>query len=526
MSLLATINERLNTRGWQQKQLAFEWQAAVGAGEVSTYESRISKLLNAERDGFEFLADEKKGPDRRRGLAAALDLESEAFEQLFDRAVQAPTLIVHPWVEEPARRFLQQRAARPDAPFRIRSWNANGADAREAVRNAAAKAWRPIVVLPHERDRDFFQGAGLDTTLVETRDRGFTLSAAPELTAPMPAQLVDADGMPMVPDPDLEKYHRERLADLARNAGRYRQELSARDQRWAAVIRDADESCRPVTFRVDWLASVPAAEQLKTAILSWVVAQIEPSANVAVPPAAVGFLWVHKNGVVAIGPKPPRRALIEGHHPVRDVSAATSLVVRLLELAKKLNPYGQGGRLEIESEIDELERDVGVRVEISKDDLRAAVLPLHTAGTFVELSKARRDSAADEVFRTLIDDLLGRDMEVAPELVFELEACRHASLLHLDSSVGRTVIANTGAGNLVRLQLQEYADETASSVRLWKERGDYTCREPRFVVDGGNIRIRIERSVHRTLEGTVLAAPRRWRELQAANDGGFDDDDD
>lgn len=520
MDLVATINSRLEALGWQQKQLAHEWHAAVGSGKVSTFETRLSKLVNREAEGLEFLVDEKEGDARREGLATALGVPRDTVEQLVGRERELRTLLLHPRLPSATRAFLERRGLRPDAPFRVRPVDDPSLEPRDALNVAARKAWRPLVVLPDSRDEDFFHGARVPTTQVRATERGFELIGAPELTKPKPPLLFDADGMPMIPDEENEKGARKAIALLDGGDGRSQWGSPPTETPWTRAVREADDDCRTVTFRLDWFVKAPDADEFKRVVLAWVAEHLRPHNRSGY--SCSGFLWVRENRVLAIGPNPPRRAAVAAHHEVADVTAVPALVRKLVELAPTVNPDGLGGQLDVDTELDALAEETGIRIEISRDDLRTLVRPERRM-SFEESGCVRRDAAADAAWRALLDRVLARDFAAAPWLVFELEAVRRSSLLH--EAEGRVAVANIGAGNVVRLEVEEFPGEPAIAFR--GRTFDPRYKElPSTVLDGGDIRLTIGRSVHRTLEGTILVAPgrRREEEARAAASDDWDDD--
>lgn len=104
-ALAEIIGQELSKRGWQQRQLAHEWQATVGEGKVSTYETRLSKLLNDDSEGYEFLFAEKG--ERLAGLAAVLGRETGELRRICEVDMRRPTLVLDPRLPDSQRAFFR-----------------------------------------------------------------------------------------------------------------------------------------------------------------------------------------------------------------------------------------------------------------------------------------------------------------------------------------------------------------------------------------------------------------------------------
>lgn len=221
MTALATaIQERLDELGWQRKTLAHAWCQRVGNGSGSTFVTRLSKLMNDDQEGYDFLLEDKE--DRLAGLAEPLGWPPEKLRALIDAALARTTLILHPQVPEAVAAFLHKRQE-ADAYRCVQVDGAGGnGGVREALRDAATSARNAFVVVPNDRDHDFFQGADVRTTQVEPASPGYKLVALPDLIRPLQPKLHDDDGMPMVPDEATEGSYRERMtADPRRDPHRH-----------------------------------------------------------------------------------------------------------------------------------------------------------------------------------------------------------------------------------------------------------------------------------------------------------------
>ena len=196
------IRDRLAERGWQQKQLAHEWQAEVGEGSVGTYESRVSKIMRDDDDGYAYLVDD---PKRLSRFAKLMGTDADDVRRRIESERQRLTVVLDARMKEDRVRFFQRRAQLSEGKFEIALPKVNGSadGARDAMRDLAIKSRNPVVALNSERDRDFFAGAGIDARAVIKQAPGYRLEGLEGLTAPLPPRLFDDDGMPMVPCPNL-----------------------------------------------------------------------------------------------------------------------------------------------------------------------------------------------------------------------------------------------------------------------------------------------------------------------------------
>ncbi len=513
------IEEWLKERGAQQKQLAHAWQERVGSGEVSTYETRISKLMNDEDEGYDFLL-KAKSTERLEGLAACLGLPTEELATICRAARSCRTLVLDPRLPHPQKNFFETRAGLSAGAFRASAPNGEFAPQppREAMKSLAQQARNPLVVLQNERDRDFFEGAGLTTSTVIERHPGFSLVAQPDWFPMLPIRLHDDDGTPMLPDTDMEARYRQQIgqSEQRRSFGAFQaQAPTSRYEPWTSAIERADTEGRPVTFRLDHLLeswrTAPKPTLLKEALL----AQGLPQEGARETPT--GFLWLAGERVSAIGPS-PERAKVEQHHPVLEVATFGTLVEAIRKVTPTLNPNGSGDSVSFEAELNALENEVGIRVHLNTDDLRHVLQSRRSAGELKSVASSRKDSDADQRVLRILDDLLDREWLASPETIFELEILRSASLVHTTSPEWNVLLANVGAGNVLRFFYQEFSREPPTAIHQWQSvRGDRW-------LEAGNLRFTTQLSRRDSLEGSVLRAGARRRAAeQAAAEDARDD---
>lgn len=520
-ALAKAIQERLVELGWQQKQLAHEWCQRVGKGRGTTYETRLSKLMNDDQDGYDFLLEDKE--DRLSGLAEPLGWTPEKLRALIDVALARPTLILHPELPEAIAAFLLKR--QESGAYNCTQVDGAGGNGgvREALRDAAKSARNAFVVIPNSsRDHDFFEGAGVRTTSVVPANPGYKLVALPDLIRPLDPKLFDDDGMPMVPDEAIERSYRERMTDdYHRHASR---PVSEDDDRVRA-IRMADAEGRLVTFRLEDLEGrygwQPSPEAIKTRALQDALERVYPEKakerrryHSSDKGEEEPWVWARGREVLVLGPESAAVKAIAAHHNLHCVKSFEPIVEALAKLMPTLNPNGEGGSLDLSSELEAFETETGIKLDIQMTDVRALLAPNGKA-SFADGESVRVSPEADQRARGLLDDVLGREFilpnEQAPTL-FLLQAVRSAPMTHLADENSVSVLANIGAGWLMRFDATTFSGEEPGPVRMvnW----DRYSHAGSF--DGGNIRFSLKPVFEKHLEGNVLRSVGRRREEEAA----------
>jgi len=350
------IGALLAGRGWQQKRLAYEWQAKVGEGSAGTYESRLSKIMNDDDAGYDYLLDD---PARLAAFAELLGASDDEVRRRVEAEKRRPTVVLDPRLDRRCLRFFERRAELSEGELDV-AVPEQGGDAeavREAMRQLAAEVRNPVAALSTKRDLDFFRGAGVNARLVIQDMRGFHLDGMEGLTAPLPPRLHDDDGMPLVPWPELEDSCRAMVEDRDRN--RHAPPPSEQDRESIERIRAADAEGREPSFRLERLASPPSGRELAAMVLH-AVFEDQPERAHRTPRADDSYIWFHRGRIMAIGGR--RSLLLEAvrrHHEVADVAAFGPLVDKLKRIAAGMNPCGEAGDFDLDPELQALREETG-----------------------------------------------------------------------------------------------------------------------------------------------------------------------
>lgn len=525
-ALARSIDERLKELDWQRKRLAHEWLERVGNGSHATYETRLSKLLNDDQDGYDFLLGE-----RSASLADALGWSAEHLSALVERSLKAPTLLLDPGVPDDFKTFVGSRHQLDYDAFNFVLVDCGpvAKGVREHVRDQAKKYRKPIVVLADGKDADFFQGAGLITSRFERASPGYVLVACPDLFPKLPAKLFDDDGTPMVPDEGKESYYRERLVESQQSQQQRwnSRPIGESEKLWLDVIAQADAEARPVSFRVDWLCGgrPPDNDRLKRLLLESAVRKIRPEKFAREEQAKVSHVWLRDRQILALAPPDDETLLrFEAHHPVHRVATFDPVVDALAKAMAAMNPHAQGGALDLNGELHGFEEETGIALAVEIAEVRAQLASLESKCTFSEGLSLRTSVESDNEVRRFMDDVLAREFVLPEEhasKVFVLQAIRSAPLIHVSSKdrVLRT-IANLGAGRLIQLDVTRFAGEKPSAVRMvagsigHKKAGTF---------DGGDVRFSLTELFDGNLEGSVLQSVGRRRAEEAARADDYDD---
>lgn len=533
-ALAKAIQERIVELGWQQKTLAHAWFERVGNGSPSTFVTRLSKLMNDEQDGYDFVLDEKE--DRLSPLAGALDWTPEKLRALIDEALAGTTLVLHPKLPEAVSAFLLKRQA--SGAYKCTQVDGAGSNGgvREVLKDAANSARNAFVVIPDSsRDLDFFEGAGVRTTRVEPARPGYRLVALPDLITKLPPKLHDDDGTPMVPDAGIEHRYRERLNDDSRDSyGQIRQRPSE-DDPCVRAIRQADAEGRLVTFRLEDVQAEhrwqPWPGAIKNRALQDAFARAYPekakerrasSYDGSEKREEEPWVWAKGREVLVLGPESVAVQAIAKHHTLHRVESFEPIVDTLAKLMPTLNPDGEGGTLDLSRELDAFESETGIKLDIQMSDVRKVLAP-NGKSNLVDGLSVRTSPEADQKVRALLDDVLEREF-ITPEAsdVFLLQAVRDAALVHVAAKEGSLcVLANIGAGRLLLLYATTFAGEQPGPMRLAKRTSDrqrsYNSAFWNFdcTYDGGNVRMTLTATFDQNLEGTVLRSVGRRRDEEA-----------
>lgn len=528
-----TITERLQALDMQQKQLAHEWHRANGKKKsASTFESRLSNLMNGEDDGYAFVADNAEGNDRLATLASCLGVEVLLLRAIVDATMNRPTIIFSNHVPQPQRLYFEKRATRFPAKLRCVTVDTapGSAPARELLRDEAKKHRNAFVVVGDTRDNDFYAGAGVRTTRIQEIPKGFRIQEVPEVSLQRPARTTDEDGMLLVQD--------EKLEASLRQVARYGGLKDSDDAKWAKVIADADAEERPVTFRHDWLMqnrgnsppSVSAIEQAALTI-SAASAQLgdegERIERRSKAREGLDFLWWHQGRVLGFSENAywrSRAAPVEVH----DVTTFAPLIEKLRNAFAGMNPYAtKDPNCDLSAELAAFEEETGLALHITPTVVRQTFQAWvgHPRG-MLEGAPVRRSAAHDDRVNRALDEILERSFEVPLQhasVIWMLQLVRSARLLHGPADKNEMeAVADIGTGNVLRFVIRRFASEEPTAMRYWDGgRGDS--------LDGGDIRITWWKLFDGTLEGTSLKVVGKRREqarLAGEAAAASDDDDD
>ncbi len=526
LDLATMIEAQLKQRGWQQKTLAHEWHRATGGRKtVSTFESRLSNLMNDEDEGYAFLLEAKDADDRLAGLAKCLDLDPTELRRLAEASRARPTLVFGDHIAENRRLFFEKRATAFPARLRcVRCDGASGGSAREALRDTARKYRNSYVIVDNDRDREFYAGADVRTKHITGDPKGFSIAGIPEISLQRPARTDDDDGMPMFADAKLEaEYRRGGKADQAK---------------WTERIRQADAEDTPVTFRHDWLLEArgfvpPNAASIENAALALAAKaeQLRKHGRMWTEPRAdphLQYLWWHRGRVLAF-PEMTYGRDAAAPVPVHDVTTFRPIVEKLANVFRGMNPCGAGPVLfELSAETAAFAEETGLVLNFTEKAIRSTfaqwtAIPTRRDGG----TRIHRSPEDDQRVRKALDEILGRPFDVPlsrASAVWMLELVRNAPLLHsrIDESQ-MEAIADLGTGNMLQFAIRRFASEGPTSMRYWSRVGEREGRDDE-VLDGGDIRFTWwKKWLDETLEGTSLKVVerRRARARQAEED---DDD--
>jgi len=126
----------------------------------------------------------------------------------------------------------------------------------------------------------------------------------------------------------------------------------------------------------------------------------------------------------------------------------------------------------------------------------------------------RFDPEADEQFRGWLDDLLARELVVAPQyawVVFRLRAVRDAQLVHLERPQGGAdAVADIGGGHLVRVRVTRYPSEAPAAVRYLGQGSRYSN-----LFDANDMHVELDVLDDSALEGSVLRCVERQPDNEA-----------
>ena len=266
------IQEFLDAKNWQQQELAIEWHQGASEGKLSTFETRLSKIMGDEEEGYKYAL---KTPPRLAALAAALGVSEEMLRSRLEAELDRTTLIIGPDVDSQAVAFVQELAQASEGRVCVLNL---AAASREDVRDAALKSRSPLIVIGPTSPRDFFEGAMLKVSVVTIHRGRYQLEGRPDLTVLAAARLRDEDGMPMVPLLKLESKLRQHAEAERRSQqnqyGRAHDTRLSREETLAlSSMNAADAAGREASFRLNVICHKPNAQMLRNYVILAVFAR-------------------------------------------------------------------------------------------------------------------------------------------------------------------------------------------------------------------------------------------------------------
>jgi hypothetical protein len=522
MSTLAdTIRQGLTRLTWQQKELALSWAEALGAEKPSTYETKLSKLMNDEDEGYRFLLDGEDGPARLAALARTLELAPELLRQMAEKSRARVTLILHPEVPATSREWLERSAGASDGAFSC----VDATDSSpEGIRDLAERYRNTVVVVATDSNRAFFEGARIKTTRVQERNGRPELDGLPGLVPPPEAKLRDDDGMPMLAHAGIELEQRD-----PPHLGHACNAEALRNSAWQARAEG-----RPVTYRLDDILTYlgfgvrPEPAALGDSILARVAARLGSEMEKRPEPS---FLWWTGERLVALWCPQNELEAFRGKCEITEVTSVDTLIDFLARVIPSLNPYGGRGALDFTSLLDDVRAEIGIAPDLDAAKVREwSARRLGVEGELCDGCTLETEGEGVEEVRSMLDDLLGRPVKLpgrSASVVFQLQAAKVAPMIRLRSA-GDSVfaLANMGAGRLLWLRFTRYHAEPPTELRCWSGhvRGASGERE---LFDAGNLLLQLADDFSVGLEGGVARAPiRRREEAETERRRRQEDDDD
>ncbi len=558
MSRLAeTVRERIDASPNNTKDIAsaihttIEGEEGRAKATFKTVQEKLSKLANGDPEGERFFMDV---PERLHALATALDIEPERLVEQRD----VVDLILDPELPEGVRAYFQERER--SLPDRVRcvSVSSDGSKqiarehVRQAIRSSARRPTASVVLLADSRDADFFAGAGLRTTEARKHPRGYVLTGYENLVPlpePPPAKLHDERGVPMVPCPEV--------------AAKFRR----RDGYWGGAdtdlhhrVHSAEECGETPTFYLhevwEHTRSGQHLPQIRTrtylhrvswpGAIVWALVVGEDGTPEDDPEILVSrcfevllglspttILWRFENKLFGLGKHiDDLREMLAPYYEVVFPEALN----QLFDVHWKLNPWRFGAPVpkpkapvnspravsEQQDPIDEpcapdhpWPKLRGEILERTGLDFDAAVfvwrrhIGLWNTAPLVNVSL--HEGPIEEA-RRLLADLSEREFLVPVRFassLLEIQQVTTAPMIAIAPAPNETahVLANMGAGRLLRLRFLVFPNEKKTAVRL--SGSGY---------DAGNIRVWQYYEYDQVLEGSHLAARERRRQQEQQDD--------
>lgn len=480
----------------------------------ATVVQKLSKLLNGHAEGQQLI----DGAVRLNAFAEVLGVTREDVEKKLAARDERITLVLDPALSKEAQDYFRRRADEPNAAFAVRSPAV--ASPAELHRCAAEVEGRPVIVLANEADEVKFEVTGHAVTTAWRAKRGWVLGGAFAELVPEPPRAAppthDADGrrlFPLAPTHELvTQALRNRRAGYGWQGPAAVKNLDAlvSADEWVpvslvealgAVVRERGVSLDPQYGDRPWARHV---EQPRSDLAAQWLEQREVRET---------EVWFVGDRMFGTGPA----------------------VARLTELFGPYHPEVGVHPLRLPADLERALAGRNPR-RIAGSERWEAIRQAYLAETLVDLASwlplyiARRESIVDKLpVRKLVDDedaavrraihgIARRTFSGADDLMtmpFRLDALAAAPLVAIEVEAKDTiaVIGNLGAGRLLQLVLQTYADEAPTDVVSVQHKA----------LDGGDFRAWLTPRYDELLEG--IASPARERRRRAAEeDDSYDDD--
>ncbi len=559
MSILsAEIGKRIQTLGKSQKEVSIAFHDALGRrakkGEDVDYKTvppKISKLRKGSPEGESFFFASEV---RVAALADALKWKPSDLYALRASSSNHRVLILHPSLWDECSDFLKRQAAQPGASYscvEVSNDSDDPAMRREELRRVAESNPGCLVVVQGDEDDVFLDGAEIPVTRLEHRPRGWSLVAAPDLVPlppPDPPRTADSDGMPMANPPGFLAALEGEIEKSNRSFGE-RWDLFRSEKVFEAVrtaLGDARKVEREPTFRIDhlfgWIrkvlpeARVHVVDPAPTEHWSKVDAMTADMAYAALTGSPdETFVWAHGARAFALGPG--QQTISRAFHVAGDPVSMPKSLTRLKVYLRDGNPW-QPEKKRWKEVCSEVVAECGLKmdgayarwleatdVEKQEREIPGDGYPRADKRPARAWTVQLRESALVDKARANLRTLSRRDFNVAwraTSLPFELEAIASAPLIALPLE-GRDmihVVANLGAGKLVRLRTMRFPGEEREPLRVVESAG-YYCR-----LDGGDIHAWMQTWESGLLDGQPLSRVLHQRENRRRRQREDDDRDD
>lgn len=511
------MRQRMKALGLTNKELAHRLREQCGEGEVDTFKSKASKLVNGDPEGERYFASDDK---RLAALASVLETPLDELRDHLARSRATITLVLDPRLAEEFVEFVE----RPTDRFQVLRVPASE-DLRAALRDTARTRQRNAIVVVEKLgagDEDFFRGADVRTTTYRKVPRGWILDELPDLLPidPAPAPILrSADGRRMFPS--------ARTTDaVVRDRDDYR--WRERNRRARAIL----ELDGTPTYTLEEL-EMPGVINRRPESPS----HAELVSTWSNEPGPSTYIWEEDDQLFRLGPETDGITELARSHALtvpawldcyfREIERRSPFQVSVVEnrIADSRGAYIASPEAK---QIMQVIRSTG-----GPDCSRA--LAEWSASARRELEErprkpvvARCKSGKSEELFGLLRDVCGREFELddrSAATLLELDwatRCERHLVIRWDPDLAHALI-DVGAGNLLDVRVLRFPAEKALVFRSIRAEG-YHVDHRTSVFDGGDLRIELRVHHSTVLEGsrTSLSSARRRKTAGSAAD---EDDD-